>query len=68
MPLRRTKIELSTDALVTVMTAAKEIGVHFATLYRWIDAGDVITARVGGILFIPIDEVERLKNKKAAEA
>ncbi len=53
---------------ITVRQAAKQIGVHFTTIYRWIDAGTILTINFGGILFVPRSEVERLKNRKAAEA
>lgn len=56
----------NTDFL-TVPRAAKEIGVHFATIYRWIDAGKVASLKFGGILFIPITEVQRLKNTNSKE-
>ncbi|MBA7625162.1 hypothetical protein ES703_32587 [subsurface metagenome] len=52
---------------MTVRQAAKQIGVHFTTVYRWIDAGTILSINFGGILFIPKSEIERLKNEKAAE-
>ena len=58
----------ATSDFLTVPQAAKQIGVHFATIYRWIDAGTIVSVNFGGILFIPKSEVERLKNKKAIEA
>jgi len=56
---------------VTVRQAAKQIGVHYTTIYRWIDAGTILSINFGGIIFIPRSEVERLKkevNKQAAKA
>ncbi len=52
---------------MTVRQAAKQIGVHFTTVYRWRDAGIILNINFGGILFIPRSEVERLKKEKAAE-
>jgi len=52
---------------MTARQAAKQIGVHFTTIYRWIDAGTILNINFGGILFIPRSEVERLKKEKAAE-
>ena len=54
---------------MTVRQAAKQIGVHFTTVYRWIDAGTILNINFGGILFIPKSEAERLskKNEQAAE-
>ena len=52
-----------------VNAASEEIGMHHVTLYRWIADGKVAYVQFGGIMFIPVREVERLKrereNKKA---
>ncbi|MBA7670190.1 hypothetical protein ES703_78335 [subsurface metagenome] len=53
---------------MTARQAAKQLGVHFTTIYRWINAGTILSINFGGILFVPKSEVERLKNKKATEA
>ncbi|GAI87276.1 unnamed protein product [marine sediment metagenome] len=53
---------------MTVRQAAKQMGLHFTTIYRRIDTGKILCINFGGILFIPKSEVERLKNKQAAEA
>ena len=53
-----------TTDFITVRQAAKQIGVHFTTVYRWIDAGTILSINFGGILFIPTSEVVRLKNKQ----
>jgi len=63
--------KLQKGDVLTVAAAAEEIGIHHATLYRWAEAGKVAFVRFGGIMFIPVTEIERLKrerNKKAAEA
>lgn len=61
------KVTISSDDLMTVAQAAKAIGVHFTTIYRWIEAGRILSAEFGGIVFVPKSEVERLKNRKAKE-
>jgi len=48
---------------MTVRQAAKLLGKHFSTLYRWRDAGTLKSINFGGILFIHKDEVERLKRE-----
>ncbi len=53
---------------MTVRQAAKQIGVHFTTIYRWIDAGEILHINFGGILFIPKSEVERLNREKNEQA
>ena len=60
-------IRVNTSDLVSVQDAAKELGRPRVTIYRWVEAGKLIGIKLGGILFVPKSEVERLKNKKAAE-
>lgn len=49
---------------MTARKAAKQIGVHFTTIYDWISAGKILNIRFGGIFFIPVSEIERLKNER----
>ena len=58
-------IRVNTGDLVSVQDAAKELGRPRVTIYRWVDAGKIIGIKLGGILFIPVSEVERIKNKEA---
>ena len=60
MPLG--EIKVLTDDIVTVPEAAKQLGKPKMTLYRWIEAGKIVSIKLGGILFIPVTEVERIKN------
>lgn len=53
-------IRVETTDLMSVQQAAKELGRPRATVYRWAEKGKIITIRLGGILFIPKSEVERL--------
>ena len=62
MDSQKTAITITTDDLVTVAEAAKALGKHIATIYRWHEARQIAAIRLGGILFIPVSEVERLKN------
>jgi len=34
------------------------------TIYRWVDAGKILGIKLGGILFIPKSEVQRLTDEK----
>ncbi len=61
-------IDKAASDFLTVPQAAKQIGVHFATIYRWIDAGKILSIRLGGILFIPKSEIERLRKEKSNQA
>ena len=65
------ELRVVTDDFVTVPKAAKQLGKPKVTLYRWIEANKLIAVTFGGILFVPMSEIERLrkeKNKQAAEA
>ena len=69
MPLG--EIKVLSDDIVTVPEAAKRLGKPKMTLYRWIDAGKVVCFKLGGILFIPVTEIERLdreRNNRAADS
>ncbi len=61
-------IKVMTDDLLSVGKAAKALGQHRTTVYRWIEAQKIIAVKCGGVLFIPKTEVERLKNKQATQA
>lgn len=42
--------------------------IHFTTLYRQIEAGKVSSFKFGGIAFVPVREVERLKVEREKKA
>jgi len=60
-------IRVETNDLISIQQAAKELGRPRATIYRWAEKGKIITIRLGGILFVPKSEIERLKTKQTAE-
>ena len=56
--------------VLSARDAAREIGVHYTTVYRWVQSGDIVYVTFGGSIFIPVLEAERIKrekNRKAAE-
>ena len=63
MTVQKTPITITSDDLVTVADAAKALGKHVTTIYRWYDSRQIVGVKLGGILFIPASEVERLKNQ-----
>ena len=67
MATQKTAITINTEDLVTVAQAAKILGKHIATIYRWVESGDMVAVKFGGIMFIPTSEVERIKNNQSAE-
>lgn len=60
-------IKVMTDDLLSVGKAAKALGTSRWSVYRWIDTGKIIGIKLGGILFIPKSEIQRLKNEQATE-
>jgi len=59
-------MKIQAGEVLTVPKAAEYLGKPKMTLYRWIDANKISWLKFGGILFIPMSEVERIKNKQAA--
>lgn len=53
--------------LFTVPEASKELGKKPMTLYRQIKANKLIAIRLGGILFVPKSEIERLQKQTGNE-
>lgn len=64
--MQKERITITTEDLVTVLQAAKELGLHHTTIYRRIEAGKIASLRLGGILFIPKSEIERLKGEASS--
>jgi len=57
------EITVTTDDLMSVQEAAGTLKLHRFQLYRWIARGKVIGIKLGGILFVPKSEVERLQKE-----
>ena len=55
---------INTDDLLSVPQVAKLLGRPKITLYRWIEKGQIIAIELGGVLFIPRKEAERLQKGK----
>lgn len=60
-------INVETPDLISIQQFAKEMSMPRTTVYRWAERGKVVAIRLGGVLFIPRSEVERLKQKKGEE-
>lgn len=63
MATAKTTIVISADDLITVPQAAKDLGVHFATVYRWIEKGKIHPIRIAGQVYLAVADVKRLKNR-----
>lgn len=53
-------IDTNKDLMETTV-AAQQIGIGYATLYRWIKSGKILALKVGRRTLIPKSEIERLK-------
>ena len=60
-----TRVEITTDDLLSVPQAARLLNRPKITLYRWIEKGKIVAIHLGGVLFIPKREVERLQNERS---
>jgi excisionase family DNA binding protein len=60
------EISIGESDLLSIQDAAKELKRPRLTLYRWVKKGRVIGIRIGGVLFIPKIEVQRLKGESLA--
>jgi len=65
MATQRAKITISTEDLVSVPQAAKELGVNFSTVYRWIRKGEVVPFRIANQVFITVEDLRTLKEQRA---
>ena len=46
---------------VPVSEAARRLGIHRVTIYRWKNKGKILVILYEGVLYIPLSEIERLK-------
>lgn len=58
------KVVISTEDLVSVPQAAKELGVHFTTVYRWIKKGKIQPFTIGTQVFITAADLKSLKQRR----
>jgi len=59
------KVTITSKDLVSVPRAAKELGVHFTTVYRWIKRGDIHPFTIGTQVFITATDLKALKKGRA---
>lgn len=61
-------IRVESSDLMSIQQAARELEIPRTTMYRWAERDKIITIRLGGILFVPKSEVERLQKEKSMAA
>ncbi|MDD5701387.1 MAG: helix-turn-helix domain-containing protein [Dehalococcoidales bacterium] len=54
-------IKISTEDLVSVQDAAKELNRPRLAIYRMVERDELNGIKLGGILYIPTSEIERIK-------
>jgi excisionase family DNA binding protein len=62
------KLTVTSEDLLTVAQASEVLSVHLATAYRWVEKGKLHAFRIGGQVFVTVDEVEALKMEKNEQA
>ena len=58
------QINIETGDLVSVSRAAEMLSRPRITIYRWVNTGKILSIKLGGTIFIPWTEVERLYNER----
>lgn len=64
---QKVKLTVTSDDILSIPQAAKELGVHFTTVYRWINKGLIRPFRIGGQVFITVEDLKALKKERANE-
>lgn len=62
------KLKMFGDDLITVGKAAKQLSRPRLAIYRMVERGDILGIDVGGVLFVPTEQVERMKKELEVEA
>jgi len=58
---QKAKALVAPEDLVSVPQAAKRLGRHCSTVYRWIYTGKIVPVRIGNQVFITVDVLKILK-------
>ena len=66
MATQKTRITVTTEDLASVPQAAKELGVNFSTVYRWINKGKIRPFRIGSQVFVTVDDLKALKQQRGS--
>jgi predicted site-specific integrase-resolvase len=56
--------KVNTDDLMSVQQAAGEMSVSRQTIYQWAKDGIFIPVRIAGVMYVPVSEINRLKELK----
>jgi len=59
--MKTEKVTLELENLVPPVEAARLLGIHRQTLWRWVREGKILSLKAGGKTLIPQSEIERLK-------
>lgn len=61
------KITIATEDLISIPAAAKELGVDWSTVYRWIKKGEIRPFRIGNQMYLTVEELKALKEQRASD-
>ncbi len=59
------QITIESGDLYSVSRAADSLSRPRVTIYRWVKTGKILSIKLGGVIFIPVTEVERLYTEMA---
>jgi len=65
MCAQKITLTVISEDLLTIVQAAKELGVHPATAYRWVENRLLHTFRISDQIFVTVDEVNSVKKRIA---
>ena len=61
------EILIQTKDLVSVKEAAEALGIARVTVYKQISRGELLSCRLGGSLYVPRSEVERILKERGVK-
>lgn len=64
MSPQKIKLTVTSEDLLTIAQAAEELGVHLATVYRWVEKRKIHPLHIGEQLFVTVDEVRTVKEQR----
>jgi len=64
----RVLVDADIPDAVDTNTACVQLHIGMATLYRWINAGKILSVKVGGATLIPLSEITRIQKQEATDS
>ena len=64
---QKAEIRIPREELLSIPQAAKKLGVHHATVYRWVEAGKIHPIRINSRRYLTVQDVEAMKERRERE-